>query len=198
MERPSSEGGAMAVTLLCAGMGHSMAVKGDALLTWGWDLSGRWNPRPELPRRVAGIPGQDIVKISAGARHSMALTSSGALLTWGDGSHGRLGHGDVQNQPEPKLVAALQGKHILAISAGESHSMALTREGLYTWGKGEFGRLGHGDSEDQLTPRLVTGLPAERVSAISAGGHHSMALATEGVYTWGGGAGRSDTRGVGK
>ncbi len=26
---------------------------------------------------------------------------------------------------------------------------------LYTWGKGRYGRLGHGDSEDQTRPKLV-------------------------------------------
>lgn len=34
------------------------------------------------------------------------------------------------------------------IACGGAHSAAITSSGeLYTWGKGRYGRLGHGDSE---------------------------------------------------
>ena len=41
------------------------------------------------------------------------------------------------------------------IAAGESHSLALTSERGqgYTWGLGDYGKLGHGDSTPQLLPR---------------------------------------------
>lgn len=42
------------------------------------------------------------------------------------------------------------------IAAGGAHSACITAAGdLFTWGKGRYGRLGHGDSEDQLKPKLV-------------------------------------------
>ena len=42
------------------------------------------------------------------------------------------------------------------IAAGGAHSACVTSAGeLYTWGKGRYGRLGHGDSEDQTRPKLV-------------------------------------------
>lgn len=42
------------------------------------------------------------------------------------------------------------------IAAGGAHSACITASGeLFTWGKGRYGRLGHGDSEDQLKPKLV-------------------------------------------
>lgn len=35
-------------------------------------------------------------------------------------------------------------------SAGYRHSAAVTEEGqLYTWGEGDYGRLGHGDSHSR-------------------------------------------------
>ena len=44
----------------------------------------------------------------------------------------------------------------MSISAGGAHSACITSTGeLYTWGKGRYGRLGHGDSEDQPKPRMV-------------------------------------------
>lgn len=48
----------------------------------------------------------------------------------------------------PKLITALQGKEVVNISCGSAHSCSITRDGqLYTWGKGTYGRLGHGDRE---------------------------------------------------
>ena len=40
---------------------------------------------------------------------------------------------------------------------------------LYTWGKGRYGRLGHGDSEDQLKPKLVEALHGFRVIDVACG-----------------------------
>ena len=45
------------------------------------------------------------------------------------------------------------------IAAGGAHSAAITSHGeMYTWGKGRYGRLGHGDSDDQTKPKLVEAL----------------------------------------
>ena len=56
----------------------------------------------------------------------------------------------------PKLIEALDGLTVIEIAAGSSHSAAIVCEGdLYTWGLGEYGRLGHGDTETQLKPKMV-------------------------------------------
>ena len=48
------------------------------------------------------------------------------------------------------------GFRIRDIAAGSSHSAAVTSSGeLYTWGFGEYGRLGHGDCATQLLPKRV-------------------------------------------
>lgn len=46
----------------------------------------------------------DVVQISCGYEHSAARTSENKLFTWGHGSGGLLGHGDLETQPKPKLV----------------------------------------------------------------------------------------------
>ena len=40
---------------------------------------------------------------------------------------------------------------------------------LYSWGKGRYGRLGHGDSEDQTKPKLVEALLGYRVIDVACG-----------------------------
>lgn len=38
------------------------------------------------------------------------------------------------------------GKHVVHIACGSTYSAAITAEGeLYTWGRGNYGRLGHGE-----------------------------------------------------
>ena len=54
------------------------------------------------------------------------------------------------------MIDSLRGKEVVDIAAGGAHSACITANGeLYTWGKGRYGRLGHGDSEDQPRPKLV-------------------------------------------
>ena len=80
----------------------------------------------------------------------------------------------------PRVIESLLGVEVVDVAAGGAHSACITASGeLYTWGKGRYGRLGHGDSEDQLKPKLVspelTGRssrvrhpPEERWGAVSA------------------------------
>lgn len=47
------------------------------------------------------------------------------------------------------MIAAFNGKqagkHVVHIACGSTYSAAITVDGeLYTWGRGNYGRLGHG------------------------------------------------------
>lgn len=54
------------------------------------------------------------------------------------------------------MIETLRSKRIRDIACGSSHSAAITSSGeLYTWGMGEYGRLGHGDTVTQLKPKMV-------------------------------------------
>lgn len=81
------------------------------------------------------------------------------VYSWGNGDGGRLGHGDSSSREEPTLIQELQGKTVVGIACGSTYSAAITAEGeLYTWGQGNYGRLGHGSSDDHSTPTLVSAL----------------------------------------
>jgi len=88
------------------------------------------------------------------------------------------------------------------VACGEFHTAAVTEENssVYTWGLGIWWRLGHGDEEDQLSPRRVVsaGFKSERIVMVGAGGSHTVALSEAGhVFTWGWGVsgqlGHNDT-----
>ena len=71
-------------------------------------------------------------------------------------AYGQLGHDDEQRQLLPKKVEAFADQRVVAVSAGEYHSLALTADSaVWSWGGGGFGKLGHGDVQGQLLPKKV-------------------------------------------
>ena len=60
------------------------------------------------------------------------------------------------NCEKPRLIEALRSKRVRDIACGSSHSAAIISNGdLFTWGLGDYGRLGHGDNATQLRPKQV-------------------------------------------
>nr|XP_045615397.1 RCC1 domain-containing protein RUG3, mitochondrial-like [Procambarus clarkii]XP_045615398.1 RCC1 domain-containing protein RUG3, mitochondrial-like [Procambarus clarkii]XP_045615399.1 RCC1 domain-containing protein RUG3, mitochondrial-like [Procambarus clarkii]XP_045615400.1 RCC1 domain-containing protein RUG3, mitochondrial-like [Procambarus clarkii]XP_045615401.1 RCC1 domain-containing protein RUG3, mitochondrial-like [Procambarus clarkii] len=87
--------------------------------------------------------GLKITEVAVGKEHSMALTASGDVLTWGGGMRGQLGNGEVCQTHKPELVEHLQGITISSIACGGWHSVALSNSGdAYVWGWNESGQLG--------------------------------------------------------
>ena len=68
-----------------------------------------------------------------------------------------MGHGDTQDQLLPKKTEAFSGRRVVAVSAGQSHSIAITADGdVFTWGIGFHGCLGHGEElSNQLLPKEI-------------------------------------------
>ena len=183
-------------------LGHSAAIsEAGSLFVWGCNDYGQLGTRfwmfdsyqPALtPERVSDLPVEDPVRqVAAGDKQTCIVTDAGDLLVWGCGESGQLGLGDVLNRDRPTLVARalFDGEAVLMVACGEEHTAVLTEVGgVYTFGCGEDGQLGHGDEENQLAPRR---LPAacfndERVVMVAAGIDSTVALSEAGhVFTWG-------------
>ena len=177
--------------VMSMGSTASAAVDVDGhLCVCGEISSAAQNAEPIFSYMTPTVVQTDRVKcVSCGGLHILALMDTGEVLSFGQGTHGQLGHGDQLDQREPKVVEALRGKHVNAMAAGLSHSLVLTREGLvYSFGRGKFGRLGHGNHDDLCEPRVIEALCGRRVTAIAAGERASMALTAEGAvlsFGWG-------------
>ena len=103
--------------------------------------------------------GMRVQCVAIGHNHVLVLTDEGAVLSFGDGDAGQLGHGDRANQREPKVIEALRGVRVVAIAMGQDHSLVLTDEGaVLSFGHGGHGRLGHGDRKTQRTPKEIEAL----------------------------------------
>lgn len=67
------------------------------------------------------------------------------------------------------------------IHCGAQFSVALSREGtVYTWGKGEFYRLGHGTDTHVRIPQVVEALIGTKIVKIGVGSLHCLALSSSG------------------
>ena len=98
----------------------------------------------------------EIIRVACGSRHSLAIDSNNCLYSWGQGKSGCLGHGNELDYNKPKLVEMLSNNKIEYISAGDNYSACVSYQmHLFTWGSGEFGRLGHSDNKDELYPKKV-------------------------------------------
>ena len=180
------------VVAVSAGSLHSLAITADgAVWSWGSGSYGRLGHGDmqiqRLPKKIEALAGQRIVAVSAGLYHSLALTADGAVWSWGGGTGGKLGHSDMQSQLLPKKIEALEGRRVVAVSAGAGHNLALAADGgVWSWGYGVSGRLGHGDEQNQLLPKKIEAFAGQRVVVVSSGGGHNLALTADGaVFTWG-------------
>ena len=102
----------------------------------------------------------------------------------------RLGLGDENTQPEPRLMTTLAGLVVRMISAGVNHTLAITDRGdLFSWGSDRFGQLGYGGSDagkGSFVPKKVENMKKFVVVAIAAGDSHSVCFTENGeIYTWG-------------
>lgn len=91
------------------------------------------------------------------------------------------------------MVAALSDHHIVKIAcgSGDAHSLCITSQGkVYSWGDGDYGKLGRGGSDGSKIPRLVEKLQNVEVKEVYCGGQFSIALAHDGrLFSWGKGEG---------
>ncbi|XP_046386640.1 E3 ubiquitin-protein ligase HERC2 isoform X3 [Ischnura elegans] len=173
---------------------HCLALSSEGeVYSWGeaddWKL-GHGNKSPcDRPRVIEALRGKEIVEIACGGAHSAALTSSGEAYTWGKGRYGRLGHGDSDDQPRPKLVEALLGYHVvdIACGSGDAQTLCITDDdNVWSWGDGDYGKLGRGGSDGCKIPMKIESLAGLGVIKVECGSQFSVALTRSGsVYTWG-------------
>ncbi|KAL7192137.1 hypothetical protein ACSBR2_024057 [Camellia fascicularis] len=192
--------------LVACGEYHTCAVtiSGD-LYTWG-DAShnfgllghgsevGHWTPR----KLCGQMKGMHVSSVSCGPWHIAAVTMVGQLFTFGDGTFGALGHGDHNSTSVPREVETLKGLRTVKVSCGFWHTAAVVEvitepassgsstKKLFTWGDGDKGQLGHGDSDARLVPSCVAFLDNKNFCQVACGHSITIVLTTSGrVYTMG-------------
>ncbi|MFC0598251.1 Ig-like domain repeat protein [Streptomyces palmae] len=182
------------VTAIATGDDHVLALTSSGeVLAWGYNEwgqlgNGTIGVDSNVPVSVHLPAGTTVTAISCGAGHSLALTSTGEVLAWGDNDLGQLGDGTTVNRDEPVEVSLPAGTTATAIAGGDDHSLALTSTGeVLAWGYNAYGQLGNGTTTSSSLPVTVL-LPAGAdVTSLAAGhGFQSFALLSTGqVLAWG-------------
>jgi hypothetical protein len=179
------------------GANYGAAVLSDGhVWTWGNDrygelCNGESTAKTVTPRQVKDLSG--IVAAFGGGNHLLLLASNGTVEACGNDLSGDLGNGKMSARSSDDFdtpVRVLKLRHVVAISAGQTNSMALDESGnVWTWGENNFGQLGDGNTTNSDVPVEVQ-LPAT-AAQIYAGGDDSengqqLALLTNGqVWMWG-------------
>lgn len=181
------------------GSGNDLVIEWATrkLVVWGSD------PTLEGPDKVSLFPidldpagalvGRSVRSVVTGGLHTLALCTDGTVVAWGQNDGGQLGNGGFEASAIPVEVdrsGPLEGRRVVAIAAGTSHSLALCSDGvLVGWGDNEKYQLGDETGGNRPRPVICSigeGLPFARPVMITAGQLHSAALFSNGkVVTWG-------------
>lgn len=186
----------LTVQSIAAGSYAMLALMSDGtVMSWGRNTAGQLGVGTTGNRGYAswvmeapGEPLSDIIAVSAGSQHSLALAADGSVYSWGHHSMGQIGR--TGNGYWAAKITGFGGKRITQISAGDSHSLALDEDGgVWAWGNNIFGQIGDGTSSTAMTPVSVMASASEALGSIRsvAGGQfHSLALTNSGeVLAWG-------------
>jgi alpha-tubulin suppressor-like RCC1 family protein len=144
------------------------------VVCWGLNDLGQC----DVPLEPSGFPLHQIIQVSCGLGHTIALRSNGQVRGWGLSSYG-------QSAVPPSLRDGLPG--VVSVAAGGLHSMALRGDGsVACWGAGS-----PSDAVDDFLHCGQSAPPSSlsSVTDVAAGGLHSAALRTDGsVVCWGAGS----------
>jgi len=203
--RPVTGFGLERITLVAVGNTHCAAVTAvGKVLLWGQNLFGECgtglaggNVLAATRCDSGALADADVrvVFVACGYGHTVALTSDGGVVVFGDNRYGQLGTGNNDRQPVPERLAcaALVGVRIVGCAAGAVFTHLVSDGGrVFATGRNDAGQLGTGDTTNVNTPTAIDaahfgGAP---VAAVACGVGHTMAITRgEGkLYCWGYGA----------
>lgn len=154
---------------VCAGNTHFAVVTVEKeLYTWvnmqgGTKLHGQLGHGDKAsyrqPKHVEKLQGKAIHQVSCGDDFTVCVTDEGQLYAFGSDYYGCMG---VDKVSGPEVLEPMQLNFFLSnpveqVSCGDNHVVVLTRnKEVYSWGCGEYGRLGLDSEEDYYTPQRVT------------------------------------------
>ena len=170
----------------CGNVGTLFLLKDGSVFVCGSNEYGQTGlnngkGKETLPVRIPGL--ENIVQVSCGWGHCLALTGDGHVYSWGRNNMGQLGVGDRKNRPEPVLLSL---EHIVQIECGGKFCMAMDAEGkLFGWGANDYGQLA-GASKSKWVGEPVELPLNNKFSSVCCGGGSVYGLCPDGsILSWG-------------
>lgn len=148
----------------------------------------------ETPTLLTALAHLNIVSITAGANHLVALTSPDhRIYTWGCGEQGQLGRRVLERHKHLGLRPAnVTPRHLTnrrmwheieKVVCGSYHTLAIAKDStVYGMGLNNYGQLGLGDHEPRPTAESIEQEHwlGDKIVSAGAGEHHSVALSAQG------------------
>jgi regulator of chromosome condensation len=201
------EFGLKKIRAIGAGSYHSFAIANDGkVYAWGLNQFGQCGIDRQgfvgedgaviaSPSVVDELAGYDVIAVTGGEHHSMALTSSGEILSFGRMDCNQLGfpesappqgaivdtRGKPRFTPHPTVIPNIPAMR--AVFCGSHHNIAIAEDGsAWSWGFGEGWQVGHGPatvdnpSGDIETPTKIVNTATQGVRMVTggAGGQFSV------------------------
>lgn len=194
----SGEGGAQTTTLIDTGIG----IHQGNVWVWGYKGSGQHgrgddynanNDRDRVPTLVLFPYSQQVIAVSGGAYHIIAITAEGLAWGWGLNAYGSAGCENPKgtNKIEtPCLIRDTYGQPLIlkqAVGAGEYNSIYLDIYGkVYTSGNPALAQLGLGKNPGNTYVPKQVNLGGETARIVGAAYEGGFAVTHEGnVWAWG-------------
>jgi alpha-tubulin suppressor-like RCC1 family protein len=126
-----------------------------------------------------------VKQIATGGHHTLILKQDGTVWAIGANEHGQLGIDKQSSAIQTKPVQVIGLKNVVAVAAGDNHSLSLSADGrVFAWGGNESGQLGNATRKNAVKPIEVKGVV--RILRLAAGKSVSLALGNGGEVTvWG-------------
>jgi len=190
------------IVAIAAGGFYSLGLSYDGTVwAWGYNNAGQLGNNSTLtsltPVQVVASASSDpltnIVAISAGPNHPLALDTNGMIWAWGNNQLSKLGNGSHTKSLTAVCVLDPRSSNpitnMIAIAAGDYHSLAVAEDGtIWSWGNNNVGQLGNGSISPSALPSHFTlsSDPSTQIIAVKAGLSYSLALAKNGTgFAWG-------------
>ena len=207
MAPPASGAAALTFRQLSGGRYHTCGITlAGVAYCWGANLDGRLGDASRTPslKPVQASTPVAFASISSGWNHTCGLAKSGMAYCWGFNQQGEvgayIGPPDSVSINVPRPVNAPFFK---ALGVGGLHSCAIDLDGAaWCWGYNGYGQLGDGTTgfgtlnrgRDSVGEHLLgtagyeavaVQMPVASFDTVTAGAHHSCALASGAVWCWG-------------
>ena len=186
--------------MLTGGGSHTVALDYfGKVYSWGRNNRGQLGhsgtTNVNVPQTVVsgGSQLQNVSDLAAGDEFSLALTTSGNVLAWGDDLRGQLGYNPAEgiftSPPAyvgaPQTVVRLSGSgalsNIVGIAAGSRHALAIDIAGnVFGWGDNTYNQLGAAFAETySRKPIKVNDTVATWVAQVEASGNTKTPSTTQ-------------------
>nr|XP_034964187.1 serine/threonine-protein kinase Nek9 isoform X1 [Zootoca vivipara] len=178
---------------VCAGNTHFAVVTVEKeLYTWvnmqgGTKLHGQLGHGDKAsyrqPKHVEKLQGKAIRQVSCGDDFTICITDEGQAFAFGSDYYGCIGVSKAFGSEvlEPRQLTVFLSNPVEQVSCGDNHVAVLTRNReVYTWGCGEYGRLGLDSEEDHSLPQKVEIQKTSNIVSVQCGSDGTFLLTQAG------------------